>query len=138
MYIVGRPRFLRRRWVLTAGVYGALWLLTATWGNSSVDNRFDREFTPAYDTSLSDDTPTTTVRLRRFNVHDPHDSENWSGLPDEPRFRYRSRGLAVAPFIIIDRIAAVQASLYGIGATRVNVWFFGYTRWWAVHTWWMV
>ncbi len=122
---------------IAVGVYALLWLLTATWGNLDVDKRFDHDFRHGFEGGLLD-RPTEIVRIRRFHVRDLFDPRNEALMPENLRFCYRSRGIAIAPFVIIDNIGTVYASLGGVGATRVNVWFFGCTKWWVIKAYWHV
>jgi hypothetical protein len=129
-------RFLRRKSVrVVAGVYVILWILTATWGNYDVDRHFDQEFQYGYDSSSH--TPPKMTRLRRFYVEDLDDPRNTPLMPEDSFFRYRSHGIPVAPFVIVDKIGTVYAALGGIGCRRLNVWFFGYTKWWPIWVYWV-
>jgi hypothetical protein len=128
----------RRILIVTVSVYCALWLLTATWGISDIDRAFDQEF--AYGLTGMGDAP-KKVPIRRIekmaNVRILDDPANQ--FPDDiGLFRYRTRGFAVAPFIIIDEAATVYATLGGFGGMRINFWFFGYTNWWPLKCYWAV
>ena len=71
------------------------------------------------------------------NVRDLMDPANQ--LPsDTGLFRFRSRGFAVAPFVIVDQAATRFASMGGFGGTRINLWFFGSTKWWLAKHYWSV
>ncbi len=130
----------RRRWALAIviGVYCLLWLLTATWGICDVDRAFDREFSTG--TLGIDDNP-ETVAIQRIdkmaNVRDLTDPAN--KFPDDTGlFRFRTRGVAIAPFLIVDEAATVYASLGGYGGRRISLWFFGITEWWSLTNYWAV
>ena len=128
----------RKALAIAAGVYCILWFLTATWGARDVDRAFDREFGVGV-VGLSGDAATAPIQRidRLANFRDLMDPANQ--VPDDPGyFRSRSRGFAVAPFVIVDEAAAVVAPLGGFGARRINVWFFGLTKWWAVEAYWAV
>lgn len=120
------------------GVYVFLWALTATWGISDVDRAFDREFAVGV-TGFGTHRPEIPIpRISQMaNIKDLMDSAN--NLPEEPGlFRFRTNGMAVAPFVIIDEAAAVFAPLGGHGGRRLVLWIFGATRWWPLKTYWEV
>jgi hypothetical protein len=118
------------KWIIC--VYATLWVITAIWGTLSVDHAFDHEFAVG---SRWDD-PMPLVRVRSMvNPKDLNDPKN--DLPEYP-FRYRSRGLAIAPFIILDEVAYVTAPLGGWGGRRIVLWFFGFTTWFGYDTYWNV
>jgi len=128
----------RKVLAIVAGVYCVLWILTATWGISDVDRAFDREFSSG--TAGFAENP-RSMPIRRIdkmaNIRDLTDPAN--KFPDDTGFfRFRTRGLAIAPFIIIDEAATVFASLGGYGGRRVNLWFFGVTKWWSLEMYWAV
>lgn len=126
----------RKAVVIVVGVYCLLWGITATWGISDVDRAFDRQFA----TGLTD-LGTRSVNIQRIdqmaNVRDLMDPSN--KFPDNTGFfRYRTRGIAVAPFLIIDEAATVFGSMGGYGGRRLNLWLFGFTKWWSLKMYWAV
>jgi hypothetical protein len=130
----------KKRILVAGGVYVVLWALTWTWGLHDVDRAFDAEFAVACDRAFGsghgDDQGATArvVRLSRFNVRDLSDPTN---EPCDDYFRYRSRGSAVAPFVIVDEAAWVDAPLSGFGGRRVVFWFFGATTWFPIWAYWV-
>jgi hypothetical protein len=126
----------RRALAVIVGVYCTLWVLTATWGIANVNRAFDREFA----TGLVD-LGTRSVDIKRIdkmaNVRDLMDPAN--KFPDDTgRFRFRTHGIAIAPFLIVDEAATVFASMGGYGGRRLNLWFFGFTKWWSLKMYWAV
>jgi len=123
---------------IVVGTYCLLWILTATWGISDVDRAFDREF--AGGTTGFAENP-KEVQIQRIhsmaNVRNLMDPAN--KFPDDTGFfRFRTRGVAIAPFLIVDEAATVFASLGGYGGRRLNLWFFGITKWWSMKMYWAV
>jgi hypothetical protein len=116
----------------SVGIYLLLWVLTATWGTSTVDNLFDREIAFGY-RGLSDN-PEPVVRI-------PYTPEMQSPLSNwqvsHPLWRARSRSIAVAPFAIVDAAAWVDGSLSGFSGYRVTFWFFGASRWIPLRVFWV-
>jgi len=132
-----------RRVAVGVGVtYCLLWLLTATWGIADVDKAFDSQFRMGSTEMLPLDGPVAPeIEIQRIetmadvaNLRDPDNQ-----LPDKPTlFRYRTRGIAVAPFLIVDDAAVVWAPLRGFGGRRLSLWCFGYTHWWLIKSYWDV
>jgi hypothetical protein len=122
----------KKRLLAVGGIYCFLWALTWTWGLYDADKDFDAEFAMAV--GYPEDEPHKIVRLTRFNVRDDSDPTN---EPCDDYFRYRSRGFAVAPFVIVDEAAWVDASHSGFGGRRVVFWFFGATTWFAFWAYWV-
>lgn len=129
--------FKKKVFVIPFGIYMFLWLLTATWGTYDVRNHFDKEFEYGYH-GLGGEEKVKIPNIDSFYVYDLENEYNQDKIPRSSRglFRYKSIGIAVAPFIIIDNMAAVWGGLAGLGAKRFNFWFFGYT-WWhpIIHYW---
>ena len=117
--------FKNKRFRIFVSVYIFLWLLTAVWGNYDVRKKFNIQYGYAYKEWTNEKIKTEEVSS--FYVYDLEHEYNKDKIPENGRFRYKSIGIAIAPFIIVDNIAAVWASLAGIGATRINLWVFGYT-----------
>ena len=137
---------LKRTLVIFFIIYCMLWATTAIWGRKDVDKLFDQQFAYGY-TGWSvrlDGRPNDTSlrklieRVEWFNVKDPNDPKNSAFIKDKKDFffRYRSPGIAIAPFLIVDDTAALWGHLGGFGATRLNFWFFGYTHWWRIKSYW--
>ena len=78
--------------------------------------------------------PLPPPREQKF-LRDPRNEEL---IPAEYRLRYRSRGFAVAPFVILDKVGVVRASMGGFGAARINFWCFGFSKWWPLKMYWQV
>ena len=145
----GKPRFCRRKvfWI-PLSVYAFFWFLTGTWGCYDVDRHFDEQYAYGYagwprqmtlsGGVYSESQRVPIDRVGWFNVRDLNDPKNADAVGRRDLFRYRSRGIPVAPFLIIDDIAEVRAVFNGMGATRVNFWFFGYTKWWVIEAYWCV
>ena len=126
----------RKSLAITIGVYCFLWVLTATLGISDVDRAFDREFSVG-SVGFADNLKTVPIqRMEQMaNVRDPTDPANQ--FPDVTGyFRFRTRGVAIAPFVIVDEAATVYAPLGGYGGRRINLWFFGITTWWSLRMYW--
>jgi hypothetical protein len=119
-------------------VYCLLWVLTATWGISDVDRAFDREFAVGTVGFAEDPTTVPIQRIEQMaNMRDLMDPAN--NMPnDSGLFRFRTRGVAIAPFVIVDEAATVFAFLGGYGGRRVNLWFFGVTKWWSLEKYWVI
>src|SRR5947209_2013059 len=118
------PRKSRKILGWCGGIYLLLWILTAIWGTSTVDSEFDREIAFGYRGFSDKSEPVVRV---------PYTSEmqsptgNWR--VSYPLWRARSRGIAIAPFVILDAAAWVDASLSAFSCYRVTFWFFGASRW---------
>lgn len=93
-------------------------------GNFQSNRKFDRDLRYGA-TRLRSDEAVEIERIEHFNVRDPFDPRNESLIPENGFFRYRSWGVAIAPFVIIDEVGTVFAPLGGFGGLRVNLWFFG-------------
>ena len=127
------PRKSRRRilrWC--AGIYCLLWLVTATWGTSTVDRAFDREIAFGY--RGFSEKPEPVVRVA-YTSQMQKPNGNWS--VSHPLWRARSRGIAVAPFVILDAAAWVDASLSAFSGYRVTLWFFGASHWFPLKVFWV-
>ena len=127
----------RKVFATLGGVYCLLWLLTATWGIFDVDRAFDREFAVGTADLAENAQRVSIERIDRMaNIRDPADPAN-EFPEDGGLFRFRTHGLAVAPFVVIDEAATAYAPLGGYGGRRVNLWFFGITKWWSLRTYWV-
>lgn len=118
------------------GAYVLLWLLTATLGNHQIDKSFDSDF--RHGRAINSGEQIEIARIETLFVRDLMDPRNESLIPENGLFRYRSMGIALAPFIVIDEIGTVYASMGGTGAVRVSIWFPGFTRSWLVYPYWHV
>lgn len=122
---------------IAAAIYAILWLLTAVFGNSQIDGIFNKQFRYGSN-KLGCDQKIEITRIQKLYVRDLLDPRNESLIPPNGLFRYRSPGIAVAPFIVVDQIGTIFAPLGGIGGIRLNLWFFGTTKTWIVHSFWNV
>jgi len=128
----------KKRLLAAGAVYLVLWVLTWTWGLYDVDKAFDAEFALAHPHAFytpRDSETVATVRLSRFNVRQLDDPANFQG---QSWFRYRSRGFAIAPFVILDKAAWVDGPFSGFGGQRVVLWFFGATTWFSYRAYWVM
>lgn len=116
-------------------IYLVLWIITAVVGNSQIDRAFDAQFRYGYPKMDSDERVEIT-RIETFYVRDLQDPRNESLIPENGLFRYRGPGIAIAPFIVVDEVGTVFASLGGGGSIRLNLWFFGKNKAWVVYSYW--
>ena len=116
-------KFIRRRkpLILICAIYLFLWLVTATWGLIDIDRQFDREFSSGFKISR---TSKVAPNIRVSNI-DPRNPFEPKKVNPESFWRYRSRGIPIAPFIVIDDVAYQDAPLKGYGGRRLVFWFFG-------------
>lgn len=122
--------------IICSLIYGILWALTATWGVADIDSAFDREFTTGHE-GLGTTKVTPIRRIAAIpNIRDLADPANAKTL--DGLFRYRSHGIAIAPFLVIDEAAVIYASLGGFGGKRLTFWFFGWTTWVPLQRYWAV
>lgn len=99
--------------------YLLLWLLTATWGTSTVDQKFDRELALGYPGFSTNPAPVVRIPYKReMQLRDPPD-------PPAELWRARSSGVAIAPFVILDAAAWIDGGVSGFSGFRLNLWFFG-------------
>lgn len=115
--------------------YVILWILTAVIGNSRIDGAFDEQNRYGYNRMGSDERVEIT-RIKKLYVRDLLDPRNESLIPANSLFRYRSSGVAVAPFLVVDEIGTIFAPLGGIGGIRLSLWFFGRPKTWIVYSYW--
>ena len=121
---------------ITFSLYCGLWAVTALVGIPSVDNAFDRQFSEGF-SLMAQEEHGPVIRIEHMgNPKDLRDGSN-NDLPDKP-WRYRSRGIAVAPFVIIDEAAWVTAPLGGGAGRRIVFWFFGLQGWIPLKWYWSV
>ena len=109
----------------------ALWLLTAILGTRGADKAFDRDF--ARGTMGRWDSPiqVDVIRIPFQRLLRPE-----GDLPERP-WRMRSRGIAIAPFLIVDEAAWYTHSLAGFAGWRLVIWFFGWTTWLPLKAYWV-
>ena len=118
------------------GLYCGLWGLTALVGLPSVDRAFDREHSEGF-SLMGQEKPESVIRVDGIpNPKDLRDIRNKS-LPDKP-WRYRGKGHAIAPFVIIDEVAWVTAPLGGGAGRRMVFWLFGLQFWVPIQWYWNV
>lgn len=122
---------------IVAMLYLGLWLITALIGLPCVNRSFDREHSEGYST-LGQTDPEAVTRISNLsNVEELLADGNEELIPQHP-FRYRSRGLAVAPFVIIDEVAWITAPMGGGAGKRIVIWFFGFQYWRPIDWYWSV
>ncbi|MGV3773580.1 MAG: hypothetical protein ACO1QB_11805 [Verrucomicrobiales bacterium] len=117
---------------LTLAGYCFLWLLTGVWGSRHITHSFHHEFASgSTDLGANNNTirlvqiPFTTA-MRSPEFHTPH--KLW---------RAKNIGIAIAPFFLLDEAAWQNHPLSGFSGFRLNLWFFGYTKWWPVKAHWV-
>lgn len=119
---------LSRVWI---GLYAILWIVTAVWGTSSVEVAFDQEFAVGFPGLAGN--PEAMVRIPYIPaLRDPTGS--WPGTARV--WRARSRGIAVAPFVLVDAAAWLESGLSGFSGYRVIFWFFGESKWVPIWCFW--
>jgi len=126
----------RKLAIYLGATYVLLWILTATWGVSDVDRAFDKEFAVGSMSFSANPQKVSIPRIQKMNLKELLDHQN--EIPKNGLFRCRTRGIAVAPFVIIDEAGSVWASMGGWGGVRMNLWFFGLNTWWPIKTYWNV
>jgi hypothetical protein len=97
--------------------YALLWILTAVVGNSKIDEAFDEQNRYGYN-KMGSDERVEIKRIKKLYVRDLLDPRNESLIPASGLFRYRSPGVTVAPFVVVDEIGTIFAPLGGIGGMR--------------------
>jgi len=117
------------RWCV--GVYLLLWLLTATWGASTADRAFNRDLAFGY--GGFSDAPQPVVRI----PYTPEMQKINDNYPTPPLWKARSKGVAVAPFVILDAAAWVDGSMSGYSGYRATLWFFGASRSFSLRVFWV-
>ena len=118
------------------GLYCGFWGFTALVGLPSVDRAFDRQHSEGF-SLMGQEMPESVIRIDNMpNPKDLRDIRNKS-LPDKP-WRYRGKGYAIAPFVIIDEVAWVTAPLGGGAGRRLVVWVFGPQYWFPIQWYWNV
>jgi len=117
-------------------IYCALWAITALFGLPDVDRKFDVEFavgTKDFGIARPEVLPAVRIPFATL-MRDP---KAWpSYVPDKP-WRARTTGYAIAPFIVIDEVAWQVAPLAGMSSHRCVFWFFGYSKWARIKTYWL-
>ena len=108
--------------------YCILWLLTATWGEHDVDCDFDRYVSVGNGGSPLGGKIIPVPVVRIYEMANPRDLLDPKNEVPEYPWRYRCRGIAVAPFFIVDEIAWIRSGLGGSGERRLIFWFFGYSH----------
>ncbi len=129
-----RRRYLR----IGVAVYCTLWAITALFGLPDVDHKFDLEFAVGtqglgVNGKKPDILPVMRIPFSTA-LRDPRAMPPY--VPDKP-WRARSNGIAIAPFVVIDEVACQWGALAGLSAHRAVFWFFGYTEWARVKTYWV-
>lgn len=114
-----------------------MWLLTAILGRRETDKLFDQNYRFGYD-SMTSEKKVEIPRLNDFDVKDLNSKYNLGKIPKNGLFRYKSKGLTVTPFFIIDEYSVIYAPLGGSSGLRLNFWFFGYCHEWRIIRYWDV
>ena len=127
-----KRRLLFKKGVL---VYCTLWAITALFGLPDVDRKFDIEFSVGTQNLAPPGKRSELVPVMRIpfstELRDLHAS-----VPDKP-WRARSSGFAIAPFMIVDEVASQWGPLAGLSSKRLVFWFFGYSEWRDIKTYWL-
>ena len=92
----------KRRILIGLGAYAALWALTGISGERQIDARFDDEFAEGIAT-LGQSRYGKTQRVAEFDVSRSEGSPSHP-YPEIP-WKYQSRAVAVAPFVLVDKCA---------------------------------
>lgn len=120
-------------WV--AGAYLLLWGMTALVGLPQVDEAFDRDLAMgSVGFGGKANVAMPVERIEMFELTFPPSFPNH--VPETP-WRCRSRGVAVAPFVIVDEAAWQDHILSGFGGRRLVFWAFGYVRWRPLKIYWV-
>ncbi len=135
--IMIRRLFKLRSVRIAVAIYVLLWILTAVVGNSRIDRAFEEQNRYGYN-KMGSDERVEIKRIKKLYVRDLLDPRNESLIPATGLFRYRSPGIAIAPFVVVDEIGTIFAPLGGIGGIRLSLWFFGATQSWVVYPYWHV
>lgn len=109
--------------------YLGLWMLTSTVGEANVDSHFASQFLGRF-TGMPGP-PSPIYRDYDFDIQGFRNqleigTENEIG--ESGGFSYsRKRGIAIAPFIIVDEVEWSKAPMDCCGKKRLVFWFFGLT-----------
>ncbi|MDD2709853.1 MAG: hypothetical protein PHV34_17860 [Verrucomicrobiae bacterium] len=118
------------------GIYMGLWTITGTLGLLQVDRAFDEEFALGSPVALTSPSPpiqkVPTSRVHYARITDPGGKTSLPGIP----FRSRSIGIPVGPFLILDEVCVATTPMAAFSGRRLVFWFFGYTGWMPLKTWW--
>jgi hypothetical protein len=131
-------KMTKRKLIIGLTIYLILWVLTGVIGEIQINTRFEHEFAEgtkaAFAEGLKRYPMEKTKRIADFDVTKP-DGGLGDKYPELP-WKYRSRGFAVAPFVMLDKCAYQTGGLCGGGFLRLHVWFFGLTHWWPIRGYW--
>ena len=128
-----RRRYTKRIFLYGAGAYMILWILTAMVGLPSLNREFDKEFAQGYVGLGPGTKPHQVERIPFVPMRNPD-----SFPPNLPTlFRCRSRGIPIAPFIIIDEASWQTNPLWGYSGKRVVFWLFCKSWWFPLRTYWV-
>lgn len=108
-------------------IYGVLWIVTAKLADAEIDRAFDKQFRYGQPNWDSDEV-VEIKRIQKFYGRNPEDPRNEALIPANRLFRYRSRGITIAPFFVVDEVGTVFAPLGGAGGLRLILWFFDSTK----------
>src|ERR1043166_7006327 len=118
-------KYLRKGIRPVAAVYLLLWLATATWGTSTVDRTFDQEIAFGSSMGISDNLEAVV----RVSYTSEMQSPTGNYFVSHSLWRARTRGIAVAPFVILDAAAWVDGPLSAFSGYRITFWCFGASHW---------
>ncbi|MBN2293736.1 MAG: hypothetical protein JXM70_15015 [Pirellulales bacterium] len=132
-------KMTKRKLIIGLAAYVGLWVLTGVFGEIQIDSRFNGEFSEGtkagFTEGLKQYPMEKTRRITEFDVSKP-DGGLGDQYPELP-WKYRSRAIAVAPFVLVDKCAYGTGGLCGWGGIRLHVWFFGLTHWWHAKSYWV-
>mgnify|MGYP001558204032 CR=1 FL=1 len=118
-------------------VYCILWLVTALFAPASIDITFDKEHSNIFKMNFPGQKKTsyeTVIRIPFVPLRTLSDMDN--NLPTH-YFKCRTRGIAIAPFIVIDEASWQEEILSGWSGIRLNIWFFGKIVHFQIKTYWI-
>ena len=128
-----KPR-TKRVLIVVAGVYAVLWAVTAIFAPAGIDKDFDREFAVGYKGMWP---RVTEVAIQRIPFTPMRDMNNFPPNLPGGFFRCRSRGVAIAPFVVVDEAVWINGSLSAFSGHRIVLWFFGFTKAWPIYAYWV-
>lgn len=130
-----KARRTRKLLIAFALGYLVLWAITALVGLPQVDHAFDRDL--ATGSVGFGDAGNVEIPVQRIDYFDLADPESLPAHVPETPWRCRSKGVAVAPFVIVDEAAWQDHLLSGFGGRRLVFWVFGYVRWIPLRKYWV-
>ena len=126
------PTKKQQRLKISGVIYAVFWLLTGTWGLWDVNRAFDVRYGFGTESLTGKRVPTT--RVTAVDIKSPYHQ----GAPPLPGpWRWRSTGLPIAPFLILDQAGAQLSDMGGIGGRRIVLWVFGWSKEFWIQTYWV-